>query len=155
MRRGLFRGDASAMSTPKSENVVKRFCCNTLAIAANVRFSCRATKRLPGASTSTPANASRMRNTLWHQPATNPQCREEFLKIARTYGIAVGAEVCELALRLAFRPGTIRLGDPDKVARAFEELAGNPVVARGAYLVKLATDMTARGRAASTGGEAG
>jgi hypothetical protein len=102
-----------------------------------------------------PGFASRMRNTLWHQPATNPQCREEFLKIARTYGIAVGAEVCELALRLAFRPGTIRLGDPDKVARAFEELAGNPVVARGAYLVKLATDMTARGRAASTGGEAG
>jgi len=90
-----------------------------------------------------------------NQPATNPQCREEFVKIARTYGISVGAEVCELALRLAFRPGTIRLSDPDKVVRAFEELAGNPVVARGAYLAKLATDMTARARAASTGGEAG
>jgi len=102
-----------------------------------------------------PRFASRMRNTLWNQPATNPQCREEFVKIARTYGISVGAEVCELALRLAFRPGTIRLSDPDKVVRAFEELAGNPVVARGAYLAKLATDMTARARAASTGGEAG
>ena len=65
-----------------------------------------------------PGFASMMRNTAWNQAATNPQCREEFLKIARTYGISVGAEVCELALRLAFRPGSIRLADPDKVARA-------------------------------------
>jgi hypothetical protein len=101
-----------------------------------------------------PGFASRMRNTLWKQPATNPECREEFLKIAKTYGISVSAEVCELALRLAFQPGAIRLGDPDKVLRAFEELAGNPIVARGAYLAKLTTDLAVRGRANPTGGEA-
>ena len=47
------------------------------------------------------------------------------------------------------------IGRPDKVTRAFEELAGNPVVARGAYLAKLVTDMKAGGRPVSIGGEAG
>jgi hypothetical protein len=101
-----------------------------------------------------PGFASRMRNTLWNRPATNPQCPEEFLRIAKTYGISVDAEVCELALKLAFQPGVIRLDEPDKVLRTFEALAGNPIVARGAYLAKLTADLAVRDRAASSGGEA-
>jgi hypothetical protein len=98
-----------------------------------------------------PGFASRIRNTLWNQSATN-ECRKEFFKIAKTYGISTDAEVCELALRLAFQPGAIRLGDPDEVLKAFEALAGNPIVARGAYLAKLSADLTAvPGRTASSG----
>jgi hypothetical protein len=86
-----------------------------------------------------------------NQSATN-ECRKEFFKIAKTYGISTDAEVCELALRLAFQPGAIRLGDPDEVLKAFEALAGNPIVARGAYLAKLSADLTAvPGRTASSG----
>jgi hypothetical protein len=140
------------------EHQIARMTCG--ATWADRARECRAGRpelldRLQREVGGSPGFASRMRYTLWNQPETNPQCWEEFLKTARTYGIPVGAEVCELALRLAFRPGTIRLADPDKVLKAFEELAGNPIVARGAYLAKLTADMTVRAGAASTGGEAG
>src|SRR5271166_930616 len=140
------------------EHQIARMTCG--ATWADRARECRAGRpelldRLQREVGGSPGFASRMRNTLWNQPETNPQSREEFLKIARTYGIPVGAEVCELALRLAFQPGTIRLADPDKALKAFEELAGNPTVARGAYLAKLTADMTVRAGAASTGGEAG
>ena len=100
-----------------------------------------------------PGFASRMRNTQW-QPTINPRAREEFLKIAKTYGISVNTELCELALRLAFQPSTIRLADLNKMLALFEELADNLSLARGAYLAKLSTHLAIRDRGTSTGGEA-
>jgi hypothetical protein len=101
-----------------------------------------------------PGFASRMRSTDWSQSGTNRADRDEFLKIAKTYGVSENSEQCELAMRLAFQPDTIRLTDPDTIRPAFEELARNPILARGASLAKLSRDMVTRERAATTGGAA-
>lgn len=154
-RLGAFR---KASVFEAFEHQIARMVCGS--IWADRAQECRAARpelldRLQREVGGSSGFASRIRSTPWNKPATNPQCREEFLKITKTYGISVGAEVCELALRLAFQPDTIRLGDPDRVMKSFEELADNPIVARGAYLAKLVADMAARSRvAASIGGDA-
>jgi hypothetical protein len=101
-----------------------------------------------------PGFASRMRSTQWSKTGLSRVEREEFLKIAKTYSVSGNPELCELAMRLAFQPNTIPLADLDKILPAFEELARNPILARGAFFAKLSTDMAARERAASSGGEA-
>jgi hypothetical protein len=101
-----------------------------------------------------PGFASRMRNTQWNQVTLTPRAREEFLKIAKIYDVSANDKLCELALRLAFQPSTIRLADLNKMLAAFEELAGNPILARGAYLAKLSTDLAIRDCGASIEGGA-
>jgi hypothetical protein len=72
------------------EHQIARMICG--ATWADRARECRAGRpalldRLQREVGGSPGFASRMRNTLWNQPETNPQCRAEFVKIARTYGI--------------------------------------------------------------------
>jgi hypothetical protein len=87
-----------------------------------------------------PGFASRMRTTSWNWFPNSHRARVEFFRIAKVYGISENFELCELALRLAFHPASIRLNDPKKGAEAFEQLGTMRTLIRGAFFAKLVTD---------------
>jgi hypothetical protein len=89
-----------------------------------------------------PGFASRMRTTSWDLTNREP-ANSEFIRLARTYQISDDADLCELALRLAFDPDGLRFPDPEKGRTMFKRLAANPPLARGAFLAKLAADINA------------
>jgi hypothetical protein len=88
-----------------------------------------------------PGFASRMRTTEWTWHGDNAHARADFFRIAKTYGVCLGRGLCDLALRLAFDPTSIRLNDPAQGAREFEELGKLPILLRGAYFAKMTSDL--------------
>ncbi|MBR0749138.1 hypothetical protein JQ582_34940 [Bradyrhizobium japonicum] len=88
-----------------------------------------------------PGFASRMRTTQWTWHSDIDKAHSEFFRIAKTYGVCTDRKICDLALRLAFRPVSIRLTDPKEGAHNFEFLGANPVLARGAYFAKMTSDL--------------
>ncbi len=87
-----------------------------------------------------PGFASRMRSTPWKWFPNSTGARNEFRRYAKFYGVSKDGELCDLALRLAFHPASIRLDGPTKGAEIFKRLGETPVLARGAFLAKLASD---------------
>jgi hypothetical protein len=87
-----------------------------------------------------PGFASRMRSTRWKWYPDSTEARKEFCHYAKFYGVSEDAELCKLALRLAFHPASIRFDDPTKGAEIFKRLGETPVLARGAFFAKLASD---------------
>ena len=85
--------------------------------------------------------SSRMRTTEWTWHSDRAHACAEFFRLANTYRVSSDRQLCDLALRLAFDPGSIRLNDPKQGARDFEELAKLQILARGAYFAKLASDL--------------
>ena len=88
-----------------------------------------------------PGFASRMRSTPWKWFPNSTEARAEFLRYAEFYGVSKDAELCDLALRLAFHPASIRFDDPKKGAEIFERLGETRVLARAAFFAKLASDL--------------
>jgi hypothetical protein len=88
-----------------------------------------------------PGFASRMRTTEWTWHSDSAHARAEFFRVANTYGVCINRGLCDLALRLAFHPSSIPLNDPNQGARIFEELGKLQILARGAYLAKLISDL--------------
>jgi len=88
-----------------------------------------------------PGFASRMRTTEWHWHSDASHVRVEFFRLSNTYGVSADRTICDVALRLAFHPASIRLSDPKQGARDFEELGKLPILARGAYFAKLTSDL--------------
>ncbi|HVR55654.1 MAG TPA: hypothetical protein VMT72_02355 [Pseudolabrys sp.] len=88
-----------------------------------------------------PGFASRMRTTRWTWHSDIEKAHNEFFRIAKTYRVCDDKKLCDLALRLALRPASIRLSDPKEGAHTFEVLGTNPILARGAYFAKMASDL--------------
>jgi hypothetical protein len=82
-----------------------------------------------------------MRSTPWKWFPNSTEARAEFSRYAAFYGVSTDAELCDLALRLAFHPASIRFDDPKKGAEIFKRLGETPVLARGAFFAKLARDV--------------
>jgi hypothetical protein len=99
---------------------------------------------LQGEVGGSPGFASRMRTTNWTWLSDNAHARSEFFRLAKTYGISEDANLCDLALRLAFHPSSIRLDDPKKGAAEFEQLGTKGILARGAFFAKLTSDLRFR-----------
>ena len=83
-----------------------------------------------------PGFASRMRSTPWKWFPDNTEARAEFSRYAAFYGVSKDVELCDLALRLAFHPASIRFDDPKKGAEIFKRLGEAPVLARGAFFAR-------------------
>jgi hypothetical protein len=96
---------------------------------------------LQGEVGGSPGFASRMRTTEWAWHSDPATARAEFFRLASTYGVCTDRDLCDLALRLAFHPNSIKLSDPTEGTRHFEELGKLPILARGAYLAKLTSDL--------------
>jgi hypothetical protein len=96
---------------------------------------------LQGEVGGSPGFASRMRTTEWDWNSDAAHTRAEFFRLANTYGVCLDRGICDLALRLAFHPASIRLNDPKQGARDFDELGKLPILARGAYFAKLTSDL--------------
>jgi hypothetical protein len=88
-----------------------------------------------------PGFASRMRTTDWTWHSDNSRARAEFHRLAKTYSVSDDKIICDLALRLAFHPASIRLNDPKKGGREFDQLGTKAILARGAYFAKLTSDL--------------
>jgi hypothetical protein len=99
-----------------------------------------------------PGFASRMRTTEWTWHTDPAHARAEFFGIARTYRVCLDRALCDLALRLAFHPTSIRLNDPAQGAREFGELGKLPILLRGAYFAKMNSDIQAKPSDDPTGG---
>jgi len=91
-----------------------------------------------------PGFALRMRSTVWNWRTGRNASRAEFLRLCESYNVAHNAERCDLALRLAFQPSSIRYEDPKHGASEFERLCRNRTLIRGAYLARLASDLRLR-----------
>jgi hypothetical protein len=88
-----------------------------------------------------PGFASRMRSTPWKWFPNSTGARAEFARYAAFYGVSKDAELCDLALRLAFHPASISFDDPKKGAEIFKRLGETPVLARGAFFAKLTSGL--------------
>jgi hypothetical protein len=88
-----------------------------------------------------PGFALRMRTTEWTWHSYRAHACAEFFRVANTYGVCIDRGICDLALRLAFHPSSIRLTDPKQGAHDFEELGKLQILARGAYFAKLTSDL--------------
>jgi hypothetical protein len=88
-----------------------------------------------------PGFALRMRSTEWNWRWNRRALRAEFLRLCKTYGISNDHDLCHLALRLAFRPATIRYDTAAHGAAEFEKLCRNGPLIRGAYFARLAWDL--------------
>jgi hypothetical protein len=91
-----------------------------------------------------PGFAARMRTTDWVHGFDEIALRTEFVRLVKTYHIHDDLELCDLALRLAFDPASIRFDDPQKGSAIFERLANAPSLARGAFLARVASDLSSR-----------
>jgi hypothetical protein len=96
---------------------------------------------LQGEVGGSPGFASRMRTTNWTWHSDSERAKAEFFRLANTYGVSDDKTICDLALRLAFHPTSIRLNDPTKNAHNFEQLGTKSILARGAYFAKLTSDL--------------
>jgi hypothetical protein len=63
--------------------------------------------------------------------------------LATTYRIADSADLCKLALELAFDPAKARFADADAATAALEQLGIVPALARGTFLARLVADRVA------------
>jgi len=89
-----------------------------------------------------PGFASRIRTSNWNWRTEKADVIAEFARLARTYKVCSDQALCELALRLAFDPTSIRPSDPKIGADQIGALADYPALARGAYLARLAVDVS-------------
>lgn len=85
--------------------------------------------------------AARIREMPWGPHGTGIGALSvEFARHAATYGICEDADLCGLALRLAFEPGKIPISNsPDEIAK-FVTISQNGPLARGAFFASAIAD---------------
>lgn len=146
-RRGRPLGSVAAIRKAEVLGVIER---QIERLACGVRWADRAKRYrdgegrledLQGEVGGSPGFASRMRTTNWTWHSDSERARAEFFRLANTYGVSNDKMMCDLALRLAFHPTSIRLNDPTKGAHDFEQLGAKSILARGAYFAKLTSDL--------------
>jgi hypothetical protein len=126
------------------ERQIERLACGNRWAERVQRYrsgNIRSIEELQGDVGGSPGFAWRVRTTEWTWASDNARARSEFLRIAKTYKVSMDSKLCDLALRLAFHPATIKLDDQTKGAEVFEDLGKNSAIARGAYFAKLTSDL--------------
>ena len=125
------------------ESQIERLVCGSRWAEKTARYrdGNTALEDLQGEVKGSPGFASRMRTTEWTWHTDNSKARAEFLRLANTYEICSEKAICDLALRLAFDPVSIRMKDPSKGAEELEKLASKQILARGAYFARLTSDL--------------
>jgi hypothetical protein len=150
-RRGQPLGAVAAFRRAKVlsvfEDQIERLACGARWVDKAQRYRADNALRLEdlqGEVGGSPGFASRMRTTNWTWHSDNALAKAEFFRLAKTYDVCEDKTICELALRLAFHPASIRLNDPKKGAHDFEQLGAKGNLARGAYFAKLTSDLRFR-----------
>jgi hypothetical protein len=129
------------------EGQIERLACGARWVDKAQRYRSDNASRLEdlqGEVGGSPGFASRMRTTDWTWHSDNARAKAEFFRLAKTYEVCEDKAICDLALRLAFNPASIRLTDPKQGALNFEQLGTKGNLARGAYFAKLTSDLRFR-----------
>lgn len=84
-----------------------------------------------------PGFVSRIMTTNWAGADQNDLLKGEFVRIAAVYQISEDLTLCQLALRVAFAPTTIRPGADTEAVNEWQRLMSVPSLVKGAYLARL------------------
>jgi hypothetical protein len=82
--------------------------------------------------------------TNWDGADHDDSLKNEFTRISRVYHISDNFVLCELALRVAFAPATIRPSADSEAVSQWQTLMSVPSLIKGAYLASLITRLRER-----------
>ena len=71
----------------------------------------------------------------------SPEAAGDFGELAKRYKVCSSADLCAVAWRVAFSPMSMKFQDPRSASEAFELLAANQLLARGAFFARTVADV--------------